>query len=56
MPTEDPDAPVVLVHKDLPEGQTYTTSNKDLVETLAASGWKPQSKTAAAKAAQNEEK
>lgn len=49
MPTEpDPYEPVVLVHKDLPD-QTYTTSNPDLVETLAASGWKKQSKAAAAK-------
>lgn len=52
MSTTDPDAPVTLVHKDLPD-QPYTTTNKDLVETLGLSGWKPQSKAAAAK---NEEK
>lgn len=50
MPTEpDQNEPVVLVHPDLPETQTYSTSNKELVETLKASGWKRQSKAAAAK-------
>jgi hypothetical protein len=46
--TPDPNEPVVLVHKDLP-GQEYVTTNLDLVETLAESGWKRQSKAAAAK-------
>lgn len=49
------EGPIVLVHPKL-EGAEYTAVNENQAAVLELSGWKRQSKAAAAAAAKNEEK